>query len=230
MKLYFRPFACSLAARVALEEAELDAEFIQVPPDGRLADGRHYSEISPMGYVPAIETRGGFVLTEGPAVLTYIAELAPEGSLSFIGFSDAHYRMLAWLNFISTELHKAVFAPLLGKRAGPEERAAAIARVAKPFDVLSRHLAGGDFLEDRFTVADAYLLSVLNWCEHSGVVIADWPALLAYRTRLRTRPSVARAMAEERRMCGPLPRALPTASRGLGLVAQPSQDGAIAAG
>ncbi|WBY07181.1 glutathione S-transferase N-terminal domain-containing protein [Sphingomonas sp. 7/4-4] len=140
MKLYFRPFACSLAARIALEEAELDAEFVAVPADGRLPDGRHFSQISPMGYVPAIETRGGFVLTEGPAVLTYIAELAPEGSLSFIGFSDAHYRMLAWLNFISTELHKAVFIPLLGKTAGPEERTAALARVAKPFGVLSRHL------------------------------------------------------------------------------------------
>ncbi|TGX53593.1 glutathione S-transferase [Sphingomonas gei] len=197
MKLYFRPFACSLAARIALEEAELDAEFVAVPADGRLPDGRHYSQLSPMGYVPAIETRGGFVLTEGPAVLTYIAELAPEGALSFTGFSDSHYRMLAWLNFISTELHKGVFTPLLGKRAGPEERAAALARVAKPFDVLARQLEGRAFIEDRFTVADAYLLAVLNWCEHSGVALADWPVLLDYRTRLRQRPSVARAMAEE---------------------------------
>jgi glutathione S-transferase len=94
-------------------------------------------------------------------------------------------------------LHKAVFIPLLGKSAGPEERAAALARVAKPFGVLSKHLEEKAFLEDRFTVADAYLLSVLNWCEHSGVPIADWPVLLDYRTRLRARPSVARAMAEE---------------------------------
>jgi len=197
MKLYFRPFACSLAARIALEEAELDVDYVAVPADGRLPDGRHFTQVSPMGTVPAIETRGGFVLTEGPAVLTYIAELAPEGSLSFTGFSDAHYRMLAWLNFVSTELHKAVFVPLLGKSAGAEERAAARARVGKPFDVLARQLEGREFLEDRFTVADAYLLAVLNWCEHSGVAIADWPVLLAYRTNLRKRPSVARAMAEE---------------------------------
>ena len=170
---------------------------MSVPADGRLPDGRHFTQVSPMGTVPAIETRGGFVLTEGPAVLTYIAELAPEGSLSFTGFSDAHYRMLAWLNFVSTELHKAVFVPLLGKSAGAEERAAARARVGKPFDVLARQLEGREFLEDRFTVADAYLLAVLNWCEHSGVAIADWPVLLAYRTNLRKRPSVARAMAEE---------------------------------
>ncbi|AQR74880.1 glutathione S-transferase N-terminal domain-containing protein [Sphingomonas sp. LM7] len=197
MKLYFRPFACSLAARIALEEAELDAEFVLVPADGHLPDGRHFGEISPMGYVPALETGAGFTLTEGPAILTYIAELAPEGSLSFTGFSNAHYRMLAWLNFTGTELHKGVFTPLLGKTAGPEERAAALARAAKPFGVLSRQLESRDFLDDRFTVADAYLLSVLNWCEHAGVAIADWPVLLAYRTRLRIRPSVAKAMADE---------------------------------
>lgn len=197
MKIYFRPFACSLAARIAILEAELDAEFVQVPDDRRLGDGRHFTELSPMGYVPALETRGGLVLTEGPAVLSYIAELAPEGALSFTGFSDAHYRMLGWLNFTSTELHKAVFAPLFNRATGPEERAAALARAARPLGVLERHLTGRVFLEDRFTVADAYLLAVLNWCEHAGVPIADWPEVLAYRTRLRQRPSVARAMAEE---------------------------------
>jgi glutathione S-transferase len=197
MKLYFRPFACSLAARIAIDEAELDVEYVQVPPDGRLPDGRDFTTVSPMGMVPAIETRGGFVLTEGPAILTYIAELAPEGALSFTGFSDAHYRMLAWLNFVATELHKSVFTPLLGKTAGPEERAAALSRAARPMGVLAAHLEDRDFLGDRFTVADAYLLSVLNWCEHAGVPIADWPALVGYRARLRARPSVARAMAAE---------------------------------
>ncbi|NML07293.1 glutathione binding-like protein [Sphingomonas sp. G-3-2-10] len=196
MKLYFKPFACSLAARIALEEAELDAEFIEVPADGRLPDGRHFTALSPMGYVPAIETPGGFVLSEGPAVLTYIAELAPEGALSFTNFSDAHYRMLAWLNFVSTELHKAVFMPLLGY-ASDAEREAAKARAGKPLGVLERQLAGREFLEDHFTVADAYLLAVLNWCEHAGVAIADYPALKAYRAKLRSRPSVARAMAQE---------------------------------
>lgn len=197
MKLYFKPFACSLAARIALEEGGLDAEFIEVPRDGRLPDGRDFTAISPMGYVPAIETSAGFVLTEGPAVLTYIAELAPEGMLDFTGFSDAHYRMIAWLNFIATELHKSVFAPLLGKTVGEGDMDAARARAGKPFAVLSRHLEGREFLEDRFSVADAYLLAVLNWCEFTKVPIADWPVLLAWRTRLRARPSIARAMAEE---------------------------------
>jgi glutathione S-transferase len=197
MKLYFRPFACSLAARIALEEAGLDAEFVLVDDQRRLPDGRDFTEISPMGYVPAIQTGTGFVLTEGPAVLTYIAELAPEGSLSFTGFSDAHYRMLAWLNFVSTELHKSVFVPLLGKTTGEGDKDAARARAAKPFGVLSRHLENREFLDARFSVADAYLLAVLNWCEFAQVPIADWPVLVAYRERLRARPSVARAMAAE---------------------------------
>lgn len=200
MKLYFRPFACSLAARIALEEAGIDAEFVQV--DGpTLPDGRAFATISPMGYVPALETATGFTLSEVPAVLTYIAELAPEGSLNFIGFSDAHYRMLAWLNFIATELHKSVFVPLLSTRyitAGSDaEQVAALKRAAKPFGVLSEHLAGRDFLQDRFSVADAYLVAVLNWCEFAKVPIEKWPVLQAYRERLRRRRSVARAMAAE---------------------------------
>lgn len=196
MKLYFRPFACSLAARIACLEGELDAEYVRVEPGRPLPDGRAFAEVSPMGYVPAIETPGGFVLTEGPAVLTYIAELAPEGVLAPPAFSDAHYRMLAWLNFVSTELHKGVFTPLTAK-ASEEERAAARWRAARPFALLSKHLETREYLEGGFSVADAYLLSVLNWCEHAGVAIADWPVLVEYRKRLRARPSIARAMAEE---------------------------------
>ncbi|RYY47457.1 MAG: glutathione S-transferase, partial [Sphingomonadales bacterium] len=116
---------------------------------------------------------------------------------NFTGFSDAYYRTIAWLNFTSTELHKAVFAPILSKASSDAERIAARGRVTRPFAVLSSHLDGRDFLEDRFSVADAYLLAVLNWCEFSRVAIADWPVLLAWRDTLRTRPSVARAMAEE---------------------------------
>ncbi len=113
-----------------------------VPADGRLPDGRHFSQISPMGYVPAIETRGGFVLTEGPAVLTYIAELAPEGSLASPAFRTRITACSPGSTSSATELHKAVFTPLIGKTAGPEERGAALVRVAKPFGVLSRHLEG----------------------------------------------------------------------------------------
>ena len=197
MKLYFIPFACSLATRIAIEEAELDAEFVQVLPGGRLPDGRPFTAISPMGYVPAMETAGGLALTEGPAVLTYIADLAAEGVLAPPPYTEERYQMIRWLNFISTELHKAAFAPLMS--SAPPEGAKAWARelVAKRFDLLSGHLDGSDTLLDSFSVADAYLLSVLNWCEYAGVPIADWPVLLGWRTRMRKRPSVAQAMATE---------------------------------
>ena len=197
MKLYFIPFACSLATRIAIEEAGLDAEFVQVLPGRKLPDGGDFLGVSPMGYVPALETRTGITLTEGPAVLQYLADKAAEGVLAPALFSEDRYRMQLWLNFISTEVHKAVFAPLFAKDTGEAEKAAALGRVAKPFEVLSAHLDGREHLGERFTVADAYLLAVLNWSETAGVDIAAWPVLLAYRTRLRTRPSVARAMAAE---------------------------------
>lgn len=196
MKLYFIPFACSLATRIAIEEAELDAEFVQVAPGATLADGRPFTAVSPMGYVPALETAGGTVLTEGPAVLSYIADLAAEGVLAPPPFSDERYRMLAWLNFVSTEVHKAVFAPIFADTSDAEKDAAR-ARAAKPFAVLSAHLDARATLVEGFSVADAYLLAVLNWCEHAGVAIRDWPVLKAWRDAMRARPSVARAMAAE---------------------------------
>lgn len=197
MKLYFIPFACSLATRIAVEEAGLDAEFVRVAADKTLPDGSDFRRVSPMGYVPALETPGGLVLTEGPAVLSYIAELAAEGVLAPPPFSDAHYRMLAWLNFVSTEIHKSTFAVLFTPESDEAEKAVARGRVAKPFALLSAHLDGREHLGDAFSVADAYLLVVLNWCETAGVALSDWPVLHAWREKMRRRPSIARAMAEE---------------------------------
>ena len=197
MKLYFIPFACSLATRIAIEEAELDAEFVQVLPGGRLPDGRALTAISPMGYVPAMETAGGLALSEGPAVLTYIADLAAEGVLAPPPYTEERYQMMRWLNFISTELHKSVFAPLMSKSAPEGARVWARALGTQRLDLLSAHLDGADYLVGSFSVADAYLLSILNWCEHAGVPIADWPVLLGWRTRMRKRPSVARAIGAE---------------------------------
>ena len=197
MKLYFIPFACSLATRIAIEEAELDAEFVQVLPGGRLPDGRPFTAISPMGYVPAMETAGGLALSEGPAVLTYIADLAAEGVLAPPPYTEERYQMMRWLNFISTELHKSVFAPLMSKSAPEGARVWARALGTQRLDLLSAHLDGADYLVGSFSVADAYLLSILNWCEHAGVPIADWPVLLGWRTRMRKRPSVARAIGAE---------------------------------
>lgn len=197
MKLYFVPFACSLATRIAIEEAELDADFIQVRPGEALPDGRPFTAISPMGYVPAMETASGLVLSEGPAVLTYIADLAAEGVLAPAPYTEERYQMLRWLNFVSTELHKAVFAPLMTSKSNDGAREWAMGLAAKRFDLLSAHLDGQDYLVGSFSVADAYLLSVLNWCEYAKVPLGDWPVLTAWRAKMRARPSVASAMATE---------------------------------
>jgi glutathione S-transferase len=196
MKLYFIPFACSLATRIAINEAELDAEFVQVKPDQPLPDGRDFLEISPMGYVPAMES-GSVTLTEGPAVLTYLADLAAEGVLAPAPYTAERYALMKWLNFVSTELHKAIYVPLLSSAANDGARALAQKLVAKRFDLLSRHLEGRRYLLDGFSVADAYLFAVLNWSEFAGVPIADWPVLKAWRDGLRARPSIARAVATE---------------------------------
>lgn len=196
MKLYFIPFACSLATRIAINEAELDADFIQVVPDGTLPDGRAFADISPMGYVPAMEA-GSVTLTEGPAVLTYIADLAAEGVLAPPPYTCERYELTKWLNFISTEIHKGVFAPLMSRNSTEGARDWSRELVAKRFGLLEAHLAGRNYLLDTFSVADAYLLAVLNWTEYAGLSLEDWPALQAWRAAMRARPSVATAMATE---------------------------------
>jgi len=196
MKLYFIPFACSLATRIAINEAELDADFIQVVPDGTLPDGRAFADISPMGYVPAMEA-GSVTLTEGPAVLTYIADLAAEGVLAPPPYTRERYELTKWLNFISTEIHKGVFAPLMSRHSTEGARDWSRELVAKRFGLLEAHLARRNYLLDTFSVADAYLLAVLNWTEYAGLSLEDWPALKAWRAAMRARPSVATAMATE---------------------------------
>jgi glutathione S-transferase len=196
MKLYFIPFACSLATRIAINEAELDAEFIQVTPGANLPDGRPFSAISPMGYVPAMEA-GSVTLTEGPAVLTYIADLAAEGVLAPPPYTRERYELTKWLNFISTEIHKGVFAPLMSKHATEGARDWSRQLVEKRFDILDAHLTGRRYLLDGFSVADAYLLAVLNWTEYAGLSLEDWPAIHVWRDVMRARPSVAAAMRTE---------------------------------
>jgi glutathione S-transferase len=196
MKLYFIPFACSLATRIAIEESELDADFIQVMPGAPLPDGRDFTAISPMGYVPAMEA-GVVTLSEGPAVLTYIADLAAEGVLAPPPYTAERYELTKWLNFVSTEIHKAVFAPLMSSSATEGARDHARNLMRKRFDLLDRHLEGRTYLLDGFTVADAYLFAVLNWAEYAKVPLGDWPVLMAWREAIRARPSVRAAVAAE---------------------------------
>jgi glutathione S-transferase len=200
MNLYFAPLACSLATRISLYEAGVAAEaaqFTQVDTRAkRLVDGGDFYAVNPMGQVPVLRTDDGALLTENGAVLQYVAErfpsarLLPEGAL-------ARARLREWLGFIGTELHKAIFLPLLDPKASDEVKAYAREKIALRFGVLEKHLSGRDHLLDEFSVADAYLVTVLNWTRATGVSLAEWPTLQTYHQRLLKRPSVARAFAEE---------------------------------
>ena len=198
MKLYFAPLACSLATRVALHEAGAPAEFVRVDLAAKRTEaGEDYLAVNPKGQVPALVTDEGAVLTEGPAVLQFIADRFPAANLAPPPGTPERTALQAWLNFITSELHSAVFVPLFHPAAPEGAKEFARFRLQAKFDHLSDHLEGRDFLLDRYSVADAYLLAVLNWAEPAGVDLGQWPVLEAYRARLRARPAVTRALAEE---------------------------------
>jgi glutathione S-transferase len=197
MQLYFAPLACSLATRIALYESGRPADFVCLDRlAGKLEDGSDYNTLNPMGQVPMLRTEAGDMLTETAAVLQYIADLSPDSGLAPQSGLE-RYRLQQWLNFITTELHKAVFYPQFSPDSNDGAKAFARKLADKRFDYLDRHLSGREFLLDRFTVADAYLATVLGWTRPVGIDLGQWPALKDYFTRMRARPSVARAVAEE---------------------------------
>lgn len=196
MDLYFSPLACSLASRIVVYEAGADAAFHRVDTKtGRTADGADYRRINPKGLVPALRTDEGEVLTENAAVLQYLADRFPEAGLAPQGFE--RYRLQQWLSFIGSELHKYVFTPLLSPRHDAAAKALARENAAERFAYLNDHLTGREWLLDEFSVADAYLAAVLNWAQAVQLDLDGYPAVTAYRDRLRARPAVARALGEE---------------------------------
>ncbi|MFB1481578.1 glutathione S-transferase N-terminal domain-containing protein [Corallococcus sp. RDP092CA] len=202
MQLYFSPLACSAAARICLYEAGTEATFIEVDSKTkRTHAGDNYLEVHPLGLVPALRTDDGDVLTENAAILQYLAEALPQAGLAPTD-RRARARLQQWLSFIGAELHKATFFPLLDASATEGARSYALEKGAGRLAFLARHLAAREFLLDRFSVADAYLVTVLGWCVATPIDLSKWPALLAYFSRLKDRPSVARAFLEERKLYG----------------------------
>jgi glutathione S-transferase len=199
MKLYYSPLACSMATRIALYEANAPADFVEVDPKTKqtLDTGADFRTINPLGLVPTLRTDDGAVLTENAAILQYVADRFPAASLAPRDGLDRS-RLHQWLCFIGTELHKALFAPLLDKKAPEGAKAYALEKGTARLDVLDAHLHDREYLLDRFSVADAYLITVLTWSIVTPVDLKRWPAIAAYVARLHQRPSVARAMAEER--------------------------------
>jgi glutathione S-transferase len=196
MDLYFAPLACSMATRIALYEAGGNANYIARDRNKRLPDGSDFLAINPLGMVPTLRTDDGEVLTENAAILQYIAERFPKAELApTTGMERA--RLHQWLSFIGTELHKAVFLPLLQRQLPAEAKAYAASLADARLAIVEKHLTGREFLLDRFSVADAYLYTVLNWSRATAIDLTRWPAIRAYLSNLRKRPSVAKAVSEE---------------------------------
>lgn len=198
MKLYFSPGACSLSPHIALLESGLPFTTERVSLRTRqTASGADYGAINPKGYVPALELKDGAVLTEGPAIVQYIADQAPQKALMPAAGTTDRYRAIEWLNFIGTELHKN-FSPLFNPASGDDAKAGARAQLTKRFAYAALMLEGRDYLVgDHFTVADGYLFTVSNWAAVVQFDLSPWPVLQAYQARIAARPAVQQAMRAE---------------------------------
>lgn len=197
MRLYFSPLACSAASRIVCQEAGLSVDFVEVDAETKTtADGRDFRQIHPLGLVPALELDDQTVITENGAVLQYLGGLSPDAALVPRDGME-RVRLWQWLHFIGTELHKTVFVPLLDRDAHPAVHARALAKVGPRLDWLATHLEDREFLLDRFGVADAYLVTVLNWTRVTPIDLSKWPAVDAYVKRVMQRPGVIGALASE---------------------------------
>jgi glutathione S-transferase len=197
MKLYFSPGACSLSPHIVLRETGLPFELERVDfKTGKTASGADFKAINPKGYVPTLELDDKQVLTEGPAIVQYLADRAPATGLAPAPGSFERIRLQEWLTFIGTELHKS-FSPLF--RPGPEEtRAAARARIEQWFGWLEPQLGARPYLMgDRLSVADIYLWVVSGWSAYVEMPLDPWPNLVAWRKRIAERPAVQAALKAE---------------------------------
>ena len=211
MKLYADPMACSLASHVALVASGLPHEIVWIDlktwgdlATKRTEDGRDFLAINPKGQVPVLELEDGSRLTEGSAILQYIGDRAPQSQLVPAAGTPERYRQQEWLNFIATELHKAVFSVYFSadkqKRLPAEELKRHVLEILdRRFDYLAPQLQGRRYLSgETFTAADAYLLVILNWALHTKVDLARWPAIAAYYKAINEHPAVRQVQRRER--------------------------------
>ena len=198
MKLYYSPGACSLSPHIALLEAGLPYTPVKTSTKThQLDDGTDFYSINAKGYVPVLELDNGERLTEGPAIVQYIADRNPGSGLAPANGTLERYRLQEWLNFITSELHKQ-YGPMFDPSTPAEYKPMLIAKIGKRFDWLVEQMKGKDYLMGKqFTVADAYLYTILRWSQFVGIDLAKWPVLLAYEARVAARPKVQEALAAE---------------------------------
>ncbi len=198
MKLYYSPGACSLSPHIVLRESGLDFDIEKVDLASKKTEtGKDFLSISENGYVPALEIEPGVVLTEGPAIVQYVADLVPPKKLAPTNGTMDRYRLQSWLGFINSELHKG-FGALFTPGTPDDYKAIAIANLGKRFDTVEKRLANHDYLlGSHFSVADAYLFVVCSWTGYVGIDLKKWPALAAYSARIGSRPAVIAALTAE---------------------------------
>jgi len=198
MKLYYSPGACSLSPHIVSREAGLPVDLVKVDTKTKkVEDGSDFLAINPVGVVPVLTLDNNETLTEGPAIVQYLADMKPESGLMPKQGSFERYRVLEWLNFITSELHKQ-FTPLFKPNTPDDYKAIAKENVLKAFKRVNTVLADKPYLTgDTFTVADAYLFVVSNWARFHHIDLAQWPNLSAFMERVKARPAVQEAMKAE---------------------------------
>jgi glutathione S-transferase len=196
VKLYFKPGACSLSPHIVLRELGLSFDLEAVDTKAqKTATGADYTAINPKKYVPALQLDDGQVLTEGAAIVQYLADRKPDAMLAPPWGSLDRYRLQEWLNYVASELHKS-YGPIF--RASEEQRPALREVLTPKLDFVARHLDKRQFvMGDRFTVADAYLFTVLNWSSVVGIDLGRWPAVKSYLQRVSSRPAVRATLEAE---------------------------------
>ena len=198
MKLYYSPGACSLASHIALYETGLPFEIDRLIKATKMtASGEDFMQINPKGYVPAIKLDDGSILTEGAAVLQYIADQKPASGLAPKAGTMERYRLQEWLTFISSEIHKS-FSPMFNKDATEDEKNHARNMLGRRLGYAEAQLANRSYLMgDHFTVADAYFFVVMNWSSIVGFGLSPFPRIKEYLARIAARPAVQAAMKAE---------------------------------
>ncbi len=197
MKLYYAPGVCSMSPHIVAREAGIPITLVRVDNKNKKTEtGEDYRAINPKGYVPLLELDNGVRLTEGPAIVQYLADLAPASKLAPPNGTLERYQLQEWLNFITSEVHKQ-FSPLFDPTMPEEAKEKFRTRLATRFDWLVEQLQGREYLMGTFTAADAYLFAVLGWTKFTGPDLARWPVLQQYVARIAARPRVQDALRAE---------------------------------
>ena len=198
MKLYYSPGACSLSPHIVSRELGIPVELKKVnTKDKTIEGGGDYWKINGRGYVPALVLDNGEILTEGPAIVQYLADQKPEAGLAPKNGTLERYRLQEWLNFLTSEVHKQ-FSPLFKPNTPEDYKTIQKQAIGTRFDWLEQQLAGKDYLLGKqFSVADAYLFVLLNWTKFQGIDLAKWPNLAAFQKRVGARPKVQEALQHE---------------------------------